>query len=111
MSPQLNRGGRKEKKLKKEIKKNKAKYTANSCGRVGWGGNAHFHTFQLDHYGWTNGPTDGQTDGRTDRWTDGQTDVRSDGLTDGRTDGQMDGRTDGLMDGPTKPLRELHVRN
>ena len=45
---------------------NKAGYTANtSRGRVGRGGNARFHTFQLDHYGWTNGPTDQRTDGRT----------------------------------------------
>ena len=44
---------------------NKAKYTANtSCGRVGKGGNARFHTFQLDHYG--------RMDRRTDRPTDGQ---------------------------------------
>ena len=37
---------------------NKAGYTANtSCGRVGRGGNARCHTFQLDHHG----PTDGRT--------------------------------------------------
>ena len=43
--------------------KNKAGYTANtSCGRVGRGGNARFHTFQLDHHdGPTNQPTDGQS--------------------------------------------------
>ena len=42
---------------------NKAGYTANtSCGRVGRGGNAHFHTFQLDHHGPTDGPTDGRTE-------------------------------------------------
>ena len=29
---------------------NKAGHTATSCGRVGRGGNARFHTFQLDHY-------------------------------------------------------------
>ena len=29
-------------------------------------GNARFHTFRLDRYRRTNGPTDGQTDGRTD---------------------------------------------
>ena len=39
--------------------KNKAGYTATSCGRVGRGGNARFHTFQLDH--WTDGLTDGRT--------------------------------------------------
>ena len=47
---------------------NKAGYTANtSCGRVGRGGNAHFHTFRLmftDRQ--TDGPTDGQTEGQTD---------------------------------------------
>ena len=44
--------------------KNKAGYTANtSCGRVGRGGNARFHTFRLVF-------TDGRTDGRTDGWTD-----------------------------------------
>ena len=64
-------------------KMNKAGYTATSCGRVGRGGNAHFPTFRLDHYG----PTDGPTDGRTDRRTDGPTDRR------------------------TKPLIELRVRN
>ena len=38
---------------------NKAGYTANtSCGRVGRGGNACFHTFQLNHYRPTDGPTD-----------------------------------------------------
>ena len=43
--------------------KNKAGYTANtSCGRVGRGGNARFHTFQLDHHdGLTDRPTDGQS--------------------------------------------------
>ena len=42
---------------------NKAGYTANtSCGRVGRGGNARFHTFQLDHYRGTNGPTDRRMD-------------------------------------------------
>ena len=45
---------------------NKAGYTATSCGQVGRGGNACFHTFQLDQYDrptdrWTNGPTDGQS--------------------------------------------------
>ena len=45
------------------IEKNKAGYTAISCGQVGRGGNARFPTFRLDHYG----PTDGQTDGRTDK--------------------------------------------
>ena len=49
--------------------KNKAGYTVNtSCGRVGRGGNARFHTFQLDHHdGPTNGPTDGRTYRRTDK--------------------------------------------
>ena len=43
--------------------KNKAGYTANtSRGRVGRGGNARFHTFQLDHHGPTNRPTNGRTD-------------------------------------------------
>ena len=38
---------------------NKAGYTANtSCGRVGMGGNACFHTFRLV---FTDRPTDGQT--------------------------------------------------
>ena len=37
---------------------NKAECTVNtSCGRVGRGGNARFQTFQLDHYGRTNGQT------------------------------------------------------
>ena len=40
---------------------NKAGYTATSCGRVGRGGNARFPTFRLDHYGPTDGPTDGQS--------------------------------------------------
>ena len=45
---------------------NKAGYTANiSCGRVGRGGNALFHTFKLDHHGPTNQPTDRPMDGRT----------------------------------------------
>ncbi|MEE3023623.1 MAG: hypothetical protein VX367_13625 [SAR324 cluster bacterium] len=44
---------------------NKAGYTATSCGRVGRGGNARFHTFQLDHHGPTDQPTDQPTDGRT----------------------------------------------
>ena len=53
---------------------NKAGYTANtSCGRVGRGGNARFHTLQLDHHGRTNRPTDG----RTDEPTDGRTDKAS----------------------------------
>ena len=50
----------------KHLKKNKAGYTAISCGRVGRGGNARFPTFQLDRlYGPTNRPTDRPTDGRT----------------------------------------------
>ena len=44
---------------------NKAGYTANtSCGRVGRGGNARFHTFQLVL---TDGPTDQRTNGPTDK--------------------------------------------
>ena len=50
--------------------KNKAGYTAISCGRVGRGRNARFPTFQLDHHGPTDRPTD--------RWTDGRTDGRMD---------------------------------
>ena len=47
--------------------KNKAGYTANtSCGRVGRGGNARFHTFRLV---FTDRPTNGRTDGRTDGQT------------------------------------------
>ena len=42
--------------------KNKAGYTAISCGRVGRGGNARFLTFRLDGYGRTDGPTDRPTD-------------------------------------------------
>ena len=43
-------------------KMNKAGYTANTIrGWVGRGGNAHFHTFQLDD--------PGPMDRRTDRWT------------------------------------------
>ena len=45
---------------------NKAGYTANtSRGRVGRGGYARFHTFQLDHHGPTNRPTDQRTDGQS----------------------------------------------
>ena len=51
--------------------KNKAGYTATSCGRVGRGGNTHFHTFRLV---FTDQPTDRPTDGRTDRRTDERTD-------------------------------------
>ena len=47
--------------LKDKKTKNKAGYTATSCGRVGRGGNARFPTFRLDHYGPTDGPTDGQS--------------------------------------------------
>ena len=55
--------------------RNKAGYTAISCGRVGRGGYARFPTFQLNHYGptdtfrlvFTDRPTDGPTDGRTDK--------------------------------------------
>ena len=41
--------------------KNKAGYTATSCGWVGRGGNARFPTFRLDGYGRTDLPTDGQS--------------------------------------------------
>ena len=52
----------KKKGIKKEWRRNKAGYTANTIrGRVGRGGNARFHTFQLDHHG----PTDQRTDRRT----------------------------------------------
>ena len=45
---------------------NKAGYTANtSCEWVGRGGYARFQTFQLDHYGRSDGPTDRRMDGRT----------------------------------------------
>ena len=48
------------------MRKNKVGYTAKtSCGQVGRGENARFHTlcdrFQLEH----DGPTDGQTNGWT----------------------------------------------
>ena len=66
---------------------NKAGYTATSCGRVGRGGTACFHTFRLDHYKPTDQQTDGATDGRSNRRTDQRTDRR------------------------TKPLIELRVRN
>ena len=47
----------------------KAGYTANSsCGRVGRGGIARFHTFRLV-----------LMDGPTDQWMDQQTDGRTDG--------------------------------
>ena len=99
MCPQLIREGRKEKKLKKEIKKNKVKYTANSCGWVDCSGNARFLTFQLYHYGWTDGPTDT----RTDRQIDGWMDIQMDGWTDRQTDRQkrIDGQTDKWTDGRT----------
>ena len=50
-----------EKKRVKQTEKetNKAGYTATSCGQVGRGGNARFHTFRLV-----------LTDRRTDRQTD-----------------------------------------
>ena len=41
--------------------KNKAGYTAISCGRVGSGGNARVPTFRLNGYGRTDGRTDGRT--------------------------------------------------
>ena len=44
--------------------RNKAGYTATSCGRVGRSGNARFHTFRLVL---TDGPTDRPTDGWTDK--------------------------------------------
>ena len=51
-------------------KMNKAGYKANiGCGLVGRGGNARFYTFQVDHHGRTNGPTDQRTDGPTDQRT------------------------------------------
>ena len=47
--------------------KNKAGYTAKtSCGRVGRGGNAHFHTLQLVLM---DGPINRPTDRRMDEWT------------------------------------------
>ena len=51
---------------KHNLVKNKAGYTATSCGRVGRGGNARFHSFELDHYRRTDQRTDRRTDGRTD---------------------------------------------
>ena len=45
--------------------KNKARYTAISCGRVGRGGNTRFPTFQLERDGPTNQPTNQPTNGRT----------------------------------------------
>ena len=47
-------------------KQNKAGYTDNSSrGRVGRGGNACFHTSQLDHHGPTDQRTNRRTEGRT----------------------------------------------
>ena len=43
------------------LKKNKAGYTAISCGRVGRGGNARFPTFRLDYYRQTDRRTNGRT--------------------------------------------------
>ena len=51
--------------LKEKISKNKAGYTAISCGRVGRGGNTHFPTFQLERDRPTDQPTNQPTDGRT----------------------------------------------
>ena len=94
-------------------KENKAGYTATSCGQVGRGGNARFHSFRLVL---TDGPTNQRTDGRTD----GRTDKASYRvacpqlksckcevleflvivfclvvwLSDGQTDRRTDGRTD-----------------
>ena len=39
-----------------------------SCGRVGRGGNACFHNFQLDHHGPTKGRTSGRRDQRKMHW-------------------------------------------
>ena len=50
--------------------KNKAGYTAISCGRVGSGGNARVPTFRLDDYGRTDRPTYRRTDRRTDKASD-----------------------------------------
>ena len=47
--------------------KNKAGYTAISCGRVGRGGNTRFPIFQLERDGPTDRPTNQPTDGRTDK--------------------------------------------
>ena len=57
-----------EKKRVKQTEKetNKAGYTATSCGQVGRGGNARFHTFRLVL---TDRRTYRRTDGRTDGWT------------------------------------------
>ena len=55
--------------------KNKARYTATSCGWVDRGGCAHFPTFRLVL-------TDRQTYGRTDGWMNEQTDGRTDGRAD-----------------------------
>ena len=54
-------------KNKRQEKRNKAGYTATSCGQVGRGGNARFHSFRLVL---TDGPTNQRTDGRTDGRTD-----------------------------------------
>ena len=77
-----NNDGNKKKRIvyqKEKNKWNKAGHSANtSCGRVGRGGNARFHTFQLENHGSTDQRIDGRTDGRTD----GPTDRRTDGPTD-----------------------------
>ena len=45
------------KKIRESMKeRNKAVYTATSCGRVGSGGNSRFHNLII-----TDGPTDGRT--------------------------------------------------
>ena len=49
--------------------RDKARYKATSCGRVGRGGNLCFPTFQLERDGPTNQPTDRPTDRPTDQWT------------------------------------------
>ena len=49
----------------KQIKHEQGWINGHQLWTGGQGGNARFHTFQLDHYGWTNGPTDQLTDGRT----------------------------------------------
>ena len=70
------------------MKRNKARYTATSCGRVGRGGNARFLTFRLVS---TDRPTDRPMDGWTDRPS----------YRDARTQLKMlwkDGPTNKLMD-------------
>ena len=62
LDPRLHKLGLNSKrKTRKNERKNKAGYTATSCGRVGRGGNTRLYTFQLDGYGRTDGRTDGQS--------------------------------------------------